>query len=316
MKDQPLVSIIIPAKNEQDHMDKLLTSLKDQKYGNFEVVIVDDASSDETPEIIKRFMYSSPYPLKLITHQKSLGAAKSRNDGIGNSIGEFIAFLDSDDRMNPEYLSKAVPQFSEDVAGIAPIMEYTKDTWVERGLVSILKIESEKIPLPHIWRRRDLKEIGNWDTKLGIGEDKDLHERIKEYCEKHDKRVVTCKECIKTTHVVHTLGELYRQHQWYGRGIYSFLRKRGNLKNATTLGKLSYPLVYIGPMAFLLHLPFSSLLLVISLPNIIFEIIRISRGVRNDGIYGFYTLILDGVKWFAFTIGLIEFILTRKKFRE
>ncbi len=317
MTDEPLVSIVIPAKNEQEHVSDMLASLEEQRYARFEVFFVDDASTDQTPKIIQSYQDKSRFPLTLINHQTSMGAAKARDDGFRRATGDYVVFLDADDRLAPDFIKNALSHFDEDVVGVAPRMRYTRDTWVERGVVAIISPGVESIPMPHIWRAEDLRTIGGWDATLGRGQDWDLHERVKDYCRIQGKRVEYCSDCVINTHVVHTLNELFQQHRWYGRGTYSFFRKHRKLRYATTFGKLGYPLIYLGPFsAVMLPHPYGLLALMISLPNIAVEFLRVGRGMRNEGVYGLATILLDGVKWLSFTFGLIEFALTKKKDRE
>ncbi len=92
----PLVSVILPSFNTALFIDKALDSLLAQTYTNWEALVVDDASSDESVEIIKRYAKkdSRLKPHFFATNQ---GVSKVRNLAITNAQGRFIAFLDSDD---------------------------------------------------------------------------------------------------------------------------------------------------------------------------------------------------------------------------
>jgi glycosyltransferase involved in cell wall biosynthesis len=93
MQDK-LVSIIIPTYNRADLIGETIQSVIDQSYKNWELIIVDDGSDDQTEEVIKKFNNPSIYYFK-IEHSGNLG--KVRNTGIKVAKGEYIAFLDSDD---------------------------------------------------------------------------------------------------------------------------------------------------------------------------------------------------------------------------
>lgn len=97
-----LVSIIIPVYNAEKCIEDTIASIKAQTYKNYEIILVDDHSSDNSVEIIKRHL--SDNVLLLINDEK--GAANARNKGIEAAKGRFIAFLDADDLWDPEKLEK------------------------------------------------------------------------------------------------------------------------------------------------------------------------------------------------------------------
>ena len=86
-------SIIIPAYNVEKYIAKTIVSILSQKYNNFELIVVDDGSYDNTVNIIKKFDDSR---IKLFC-QKNSGVSSARNKGISESSGDYIVFVDSDD---------------------------------------------------------------------------------------------------------------------------------------------------------------------------------------------------------------------------
>lgn len=101
----PLVSVIIPAYNGAEYLSQTIQSVLDQTYLNFEIILVDDASTDSTPEVIGRF--TDPR-IKHIRNDKNEGVNKTRVTAIGMSSGEIIAWLDQDDLYHPEKLEAHV----------------------------------------------------------------------------------------------------------------------------------------------------------------------------------------------------------------
>lgn len=94
---QPLISIIVPTYNLQDYIGETLDSiLAQENYSNFEMLIVDDRSTDNTLDIINRYAEKDPRITVLVNTGKK-GAAGARNTGIKQAKGEWIAFLDGDD---------------------------------------------------------------------------------------------------------------------------------------------------------------------------------------------------------------------------
>ena len=102
------ISIIIPTYNSEKYISDTLNSVFLQSYKNFEVIIVDDYSSDGTLNIINEFLLTKNN-IKLFRLKKNFGGpAKPRNIGIKNSNGNLIAFLDSDDLWDSRKLEKQV----------------------------------------------------------------------------------------------------------------------------------------------------------------------------------------------------------------
>src|ERR1051326_1608307 len=97
----PKVSVIIPTHNRAEFLRSAITSVLNQTFQNFEIVIVDDASKDHTQEIIAGF---NDTRIKAIHNMCSKGDAGARNIGIMHSQCEYIAFLDDDDEWLPEKL--------------------------------------------------------------------------------------------------------------------------------------------------------------------------------------------------------------------
>ncbi len=106
MNASPLVSVIIPMYNTADYIEQTVKSVLSQTYNNFEIVIVDDGSTDKGAELVLS-MQRNDSRIKYI-FQKNQGVSAARNNGISNSSGEYLAFLDSDDLWKPEKLEKQI----------------------------------------------------------------------------------------------------------------------------------------------------------------------------------------------------------------
>lgn len=101
--NNPLISIIIPAYNVEQYLTDCLSSIEQQTYQNFEVILIDDGSIDSTGAMCDT-VATKDDRFKVI-HQKNQGVSVARNKGIEKARGEYIAFIDSDDKITPEYLS-------------------------------------------------------------------------------------------------------------------------------------------------------------------------------------------------------------------
>ena len=99
----PLISIIVPVYNSAQTIRKCVTSLLAQTYANVEILLIDDGSKDESLSICRQL--SSDSPIIRVIHKENGGVSETRNTGIQEARGEWICFVDSDDYVDPTYLS-------------------------------------------------------------------------------------------------------------------------------------------------------------------------------------------------------------------
>lgn len=111
-----LVSIIMPSYNTARFIDKTIESVLKQTYKNWELLIVDDCSTDNTDEIVSKYDDKRIIYLK---NQKNSGAAVSRNKALKNAKGKWIAFLDSDDLWYPTKLEEQINYMKKNKSQIA-----------------------------------------------------------------------------------------------------------------------------------------------------------------------------------------------------
>jgi len=97
-----LISVVIPCFNHARFLPEAIESVLTQNYPNFEVIVVDDGSTDNTPEIVRR------YPSVRYVYQENAGLSVARNTGLQHSRGGFLVFLDADDRLLPHALETGV----------------------------------------------------------------------------------------------------------------------------------------------------------------------------------------------------------------
>lgn len=117
MSSSPKISVLVAAYNVADFLPTCLDSILNQTFQDFEVIIVDDGSTDKTPSICQKYAEKSP-KVKVI-HQKNQGLSAVRNIGIQKSKGEYICFIDGDDYIAKKYLEKLFQQLSENSADIS-----------------------------------------------------------------------------------------------------------------------------------------------------------------------------------------------------
>ena len=110
--DQP-VSIVIANYNGKKYLDVCLRSVLKSKYPNFELLITDDGSIDESIKIINSYIKKDKR-IRLFKNKKNIGAAASRNIAIKKAKGEIIVFLDNDTEVHPNWLNELVKTLGND----------------------------------------------------------------------------------------------------------------------------------------------------------------------------------------------------------
>ena len=106
----PRVSVIIPTYNRADYLREALASVLDQSLQPWEIIVVDDGSTDDTPELARSF----PPNVVYIRQPQNMGVSAARNAGLSAARGEVIAWLDSDDLWEPGFLATVIPLLAED----------------------------------------------------------------------------------------------------------------------------------------------------------------------------------------------------------
>ena len=121
-----LVSIVMPVYNGGQWLAPCIDSLVAQTHSEFELVIVDDASTDETPRILQDLTQRDER-VRVITHGRNAGAGASRNDGLAQAQGDYLLFLDSDDLFGPTLIERAL---GEATASGAEVVLFGADEFV------------------------------------------------------------------------------------------------------------------------------------------------------------------------------------------
>ena len=113
----PTISLIVPVYNSENYLRCALESVINQTFKDFEVIIINDGSTDSSPEIIKEF--SNKYDNFYVINQENQGQGLARNAGIKVARGEYIAFLDSDDYLAPNFFEVLYKMITKNNADIA-----------------------------------------------------------------------------------------------------------------------------------------------------------------------------------------------------
>ena len=107
----PLLSVVIPIYNVEKYLDLALSSLQNQSFSNYEVILVDDCGSDNSIQVAKH--YVSDPRFKIVQNPQNLGLADARNRGIKCAQGKYIFFFDSDDFLPQHFLKSVMSQFKQ-----------------------------------------------------------------------------------------------------------------------------------------------------------------------------------------------------------
>ena|SRR5690606_27498777 len=191
----PTVSVIMPVYNGEQYLAESINSLLDQTFIDWELIIVDDGSTDQTSQIVRSFSQKDSR-IRLVNHANNLGLVASLNDALLATAGKLIARQDADDLSAPERLERMVRFFQENLeTGLIGSNGYYLD---EGGKVvgdsdfpldheGIRKaILVEKSPFFHgswMFRRECIEKVGLYNSLLFSGEDKDYWLRVGEQYE-------------------------------------------------------------------------------------------------------------------------------------
>jgi len=185
------VSVVVPTWNRKERLEEAIASILAQTYEDYEIVVVDDGSTDGTREWIERH----PNPRLVYLRQENRGSSSARNAGIRAARGELIAFLDSDDLWLPRKLERQVPLFdrpevgfvfcgSARVDGQGNVLETREPGPEYRGRAVRAMIRRNMMPTPTVVVRRSLAlEAGPMYEDLVFGEDWNYWLRIAGRCE-------------------------------------------------------------------------------------------------------------------------------------
>ncbi len=182
-----MVSVIIPTYNSARYLCEALDSVLCQRYPDYEIIVVDDGSTDDTERMI-----ADRYPMVRYHFIENRGAAAARNFGISKAEGEFIAFLDADDRWLPEKLEKQVRLLECDQrlgmvftengffneSGIVQERVNKRGRLMDGDIVRNIFLNSYVATPTVMVRKRVLDDVGLFEEGLVVAEDDNMWMRI------------------------------------------------------------------------------------------------------------------------------------------
>jgi len=186
---EPLVSVIMPAYNAAEHIAEAIESVLIQNYRNFELIVVDDGSTEDTKDIVASFKDDK---IKYL-YKDNGGPSSARNLAINKAKGQYIMPLDADDMMTPDFIAKHLAEFEKhpdvdlvycDVLLIGknsnPIRIMNKPEYQDRRYLirDLLRAGHPVVPFRLGIRRSVFDRIGFYDEDLLIAEDYDMMRRF------------------------------------------------------------------------------------------------------------------------------------------
>ena len=255
-----LISIIIPVYNASKYIDKCLKSIIEQTYKTLEIIVIDDGSTDNSTNIIKKF-FENDERIRLI-QKKNSGVSDSRNVGIDNSHGKWICFVDSDDYIEKDYIeqlynyaikSKVDIVYSgiREINGTEVILK-TNSCGIKMlekrdikklmcSLIDNCSLENSNInlqvlgyPVGKLFKKSIVKDI-RFERKISIREDALFNMDILDNVQK-----ILLIEYAGYNYIIHSSSAMGRFHSNYDKEVFSYLEKCKVRCESYNLGEQSY----------------------------------------------------------------------------
>jgi len=244
LRERPLVSILVPGKNEGKHLPRLAASLQEQTYSNFELIVVDDGSDDDTPAICRRLQRQGLID-KFFRNDQRGGKASAANLALRYAAGSYIVHLDADSHLRPDSIEQILIPFflddrigavggdirvhnvTESLATTLQAIDYMKSISTGRVIYATLGILRIVSGAYGAFRTDILRRLGGWD--VGPGLDGDIALRIR----KLGFRIAHELDAVCYTNVPNTFFKLARQRYRWDRSLVRFrIRKHRDMLSA------------------------------------------------------------------------------------
>jgi len=185
-KKKPLISVVIPVKNEQSGIMETLESVFKQDYQKYELVLVDGLSSDHTVEIAKRIFDIHDKPYRIVLDDSGKGIGHARNIGWKNSKGEYIAYIDAEVTVPRDWLSISIEKANNETIVACLRTLSNKDSFISRMNNTYSRFGRQKGEVNEISfsqcpviKKEILEKLGGFDENLGMTmEDIELCSRL------------------------------------------------------------------------------------------------------------------------------------------
>lgn len=161
---QPYFSIVMPAYNAASYIGETLRSITAQSLGDYEIVAVDDASTDGTLRLLREYAEREPR-LRVMAREKGSGSAfMPRNTAMAEARGEYVVWIDSDDYVDADLLEKMRQRIAETDADIV----YNRMIWVEQG-IETRHLPADDVDITKMYAGREMVAMTLLDWRVGTG---------------------------------------------------------------------------------------------------------------------------------------------------
>ncbi|HKX31669.1 MAG TPA: glycosyltransferase [Blastocatellia bacterium] len=310
---EPLISVIVPAYNEERVIARTIDSLLASTYRRFEILVVDDGSADETSEVVRQRFQGDPR-VRLFTKANG-GKASALNFGFAQAAGEIIVALDADTLFLPDTIGELARHFDHPsvgaVAGNAKVgnrinlmtrwqaLEYITAQNLDRRAFAALNCITVVPGAVGAWRRHLLEEAGGF-TSDTLAEDQDLTLKVRRL----GYRIEYAEEAIAMTEAPDTASALIKQRFRWSFGTLQCMWKHRDAffrRRYGALGLIAMPNVCIFQILFPLISPLMDLMLLWTLISAALERLEHSEeyAVTNLGQVTFYYALFLAVDWLS-----------------
>ena len=219
MSENPLVSVVLPVYNGAEHVQKAIDSVLAQTYANFELIAVDDCSTDNTLEILKANAQRDSR-IKVLSNETNLKLPRTLNVGFDAASGKYLTWTSDDNKYKPNALEAMVGALEADASVDMVYADYTNIDADDNDIAEVSLAEPDALVVGNcygacfLYTRRIAEQIGPYDADLFLAEDYDYWLRIH-----------------AAGRVVHLSENLY----WYRRHAKSLTETRKTQIDAQTL---------------------------------------------------------------------------------
>ncbi|MFC1851869.1 glycosyltransferase family 2 protein [candidate division CSSED10-310 bacterium] len=203
--NHPLFSVIIPTYNRAHVLPRVLQSILNQTLIDFELIIVDDGSNDDTAKVIRNFCDDRIHYVK----QDNQGVSEARNNGVIHSTAPYLTFIDSDDEALPEWLSSFARALNDKTTGIvccginvvSQSEEKLEVVYLPKEMGFLFEYQKGLFLAGSFALRRELfDKVGGYAAGLSYSENTELAFRLIPYCLQDGLRIVTIQKALVIYH--------------------------------------------------------------------------------------------------------------------
>lgn len=200
----PFFSFVIPCHNEEGYIDRLLNDISSQKFHehNYETIVVDNSSSDRTIDQIWQFAELNPSANIKLIHEYNLGVSLARNTGAKNSSGNFLIFLDADNRISDNFLSYIYSKINKNPNVMAGTFRTLPYSFSPKGLFTFWILELIKLTIKRPFGKSFVKKsifdlVGGFNVQIKLGENGEFLCRVKKALDALDGNFIHITNPVK-----------------------------------------------------------------------------------------------------------------------